>query len=61
MDEVELLECKETEDGGAILHFQLTPLATKVFIEKGIISTLMECIDDEARSLHERKDEDGTK
>ena len=58
--ELTVLSFEETDDGGAIVHLSLSPLAVKVCVEQGILAMLMRHIDDEARRLHERKDEDGT-
>ena len=59
-EELTVLSYEETDDDGAIVHLSMSPLAVKVCIEQGILAMLMRHIDDEARRLHERKDEDGT-
>jgi len=59
MEELEILNFEETDDGGAIMHVSMSPLAVKVCVEQGILTMIKRYIDDEARSFHARKDEDG--
>jgi len=58
-EELTVLSYEETDDGGAIVHLSMSPLAVKVCIEQGILAMLMRYIDDEARAIHAGKDEDG--
>ena len=45
-EELTVLSYEETDDGGAIVHLAMSPLAVKVCVEQGILSMLMRHIDD---------------
>jgi len=58
-EEIQVINYEDTDDGGAIVTLSMSELAIKICVEQGILAMLMRYVDNEARSLHERKDEDG--